>query len=105
MLRGCGACACPATHLAAQLEVLVEKRLDGTYVLPVPVEGVGYDVHVLGGRGDDLAAKVVGRGEDVVEQFDEHVLLEDVDPHRGDEGLRSGLLGGQACRRRGRGAL
>ena len=51
--------------MAAQLQVLVEEGLDGTYILPVPVEGVGNHVHVLGSRGDDLAAEVVGQRVDL----------------------------------------
>mmetsp|Transcript_6244 Transcript_6244/g.15862 ORF Transcript_6244/g.15862 Transcript_6244/m.15862 type:complete len:587 (-) Transcript_6244:246-2006(-) len=68
--------------LAGQRYLLLEERLDGADVAPVPAEGVRHDQVVLQDFWEDIRPKVGGLGEFLAEHVKEHPLLEHVDAHR-----------------------
>ena len=82
--------------LAQQIHVGFPQRIDGSYVLPVAVEGIGHHF-VTGGQetGDDVLAKVVGGigvflvGDQGVPQ---HLPVEAVNAHGSVGGLGLGGL-------------
>ena len=74
-------------HRIGELEIRVEESADRADVLPVALENVGVDAELREHVRDDVLAEI---HEGVVERFDQHLAVENVDAHRGLKQLRIG---------------
>src|SRR5438105_2742337 len=71
-------------QLAGDVKVRFEESADGADVFPVALKDGGKDAAILDGLGDDVFAEI---GELVVEEALDHLAVENVDAHRGEEKL------------------
>src|SRR5687768_8990720 len=71
-------------QLGHEVEIGLEKIANGSDVFPIVLEDVGKNAMCFDRVRDDMLAEI---GHGVVEQFEQHVAVENVDAHGAEEKL------------------